>query len=103
MNTKIDTEVGEVVDSPANELLEVYLNAPQGPQAAIDRIIELEMRLEDLSRASEIAEYSGNYQMMRGFRESADLALVNKITIDRPIPTEPMKITVLTNGNDAAA
>jgi len=75
---------------------ENYLNAPTDMQDAIDRIMELEMRLEDLARASEIAEFSNNYQMIRGFRESAEAALENKITIDRPIPTESMKITVVT-------
>lgn len=76
---------------------EKYLNAPADLDSAITRIMEVEMRLEDLARACEIAEFSNNYQMLRGFREIAEESLVNKITIDRPIPEEKMKITIITN------
>lgn len=75
---------------------ENYLNAPTDMQDAIDRIMELEMRLEDLSRASEIVEITRQFELFEGFRRAADEALEKKITIDRPIPTEKMKITVVT-------
>jgi hypothetical protein len=75
---------------------ESYLNAPTDMQDAIDRIMELEMRLEDLARASEIVEITRQFELFEGFRKSAEEALEKKITIDRPIPTEKMKITVVT-------
>lgn len=76
---------------------ENYLNAPADLQDAIDRIIELELRLEDLARAVEIAEITGQLNLVEGFRRDAEATLEKKITIDRPIPTETMKITIVTN------
>lgn len=76
---------------------ETYLNAPADMQDAIDRIMELEMRLEDLARASEIVEITRQFELFEGFRRDAEAALEKKITIDRPIPTEKMKITIITN------
>jgi hypothetical protein len=76
---------------------ENYLNAPADMQDAIDRIMELEMRLEDLARASEIVEITRQFELFEGFRREAEAALEKKITIDRPIPTEKMKITIITN------
>ena len=74
-----------------------YLNAPTDMDAAIQRIMELEMRLEDLSRAAEIVEITRQFELFEGFRKAADEALVNKIVIDRPVPEEKMKITIVTN------
>jgi hypothetical protein len=75
---------------------ETYLNAPTDMQGAIDRIMELEMRLEDLSCATEIVEITRQFELLASFRREADSALETKITIDRPVPTEKMKITVVT-------
>lgn len=76
---------------------ENYLNAPTDMQDAIDRIMELEMRLEDLARAAEIVEITRQFELFEGFRKAADETLEKKITIDRPIPEEKMKITIVTN------
>ncbi len=76
---------------------EKYLNAPETLEQAIQRIMEVEMRLEDLARAVEIAEITGQLNMVEGFRREADECLKTKITIDRPLPTETMKITLITN------
>lgn len=76
---------------------EKYLNAPDDLESAIQRIMELEMRLEDLSRAAEIVEITRQFELFEGFRKAADEALVNKIVIDRPVPEEKMKITIVTN------
>lgn len=81
---------------------ETYLNAPTDMQGAIDRIMELEMRLEDLSRATEIVEITRQFELLASFRREADDALLSKITIDRPIPTDKMKITVITGEIDQA-
>jgi len=79
-----------------------YLNAPADMDAAIQRIMELEMRLEDLARAAEIVEITRQFELFEGFRKAAEDALVNKITIDRPIPEEKMKITIITNEKEKA-
>ncbi len=81
---------------------ENYLNAPADMDAAIERIMELEMRLEDLARAAEIVEITRQFELFEGFRQAADQALVNKITIDRPIPEEKMKITIITDEKEKA-
>lgn len=81
---------------------ENYLNAPSDMDAAIQRIMELEMRLEDLARAAEIVEITRQFELFEGFRKAAEEALVNKITIDRPIPEEKMKITIITNDKEKA-
>ena len=81
---------------------DTYLNAPPDLDAAIQRIMELEMRLEDLARAAEIVEITRQFELFEGFRRAADEALVNKITIDRPIPEEKMKITIVTNEKEKA-
>ena len=81
---------------------ENYLNAPADMQAAIDRIMELEMRLEDLARAVEISTITRQLEILEGFVASANETLVNKITIDRPIPEEKMKITIITDKKENA-
>ena len=79
---------------------ETYLNAPESLDAAIQRIMEVEMHLEDLARAVELAQITGQINLVEGFRLDAERCLVNKITIDRPLPTETMKITVITDNKD---
>ncbi len=81
---------------------EKFLNAPETLELAIQRIMEVEMRLEDLARAVEIAEITGQLNMVEGFRREADECLKTKITIDRPIPTETMKITLITNEKESS-
>lgn len=94
-------ELGEKLEG-VQLLKEKYLNAPADLQTAVERIMELEMRLEDLARAAEIAEITQNVGMIEGFRRDAEAALANKITIDRPVPQDKMKITILTNGKETA-
>lgn len=89
----------EVEENPV-QLREDYLNVPADMQAAVDRIMELEMRLEDLSRAAEIVEITRQFELFEGFRAAADDALKTKIEINRPIPEEKMKITIITNGEE---
>ena len=71
-----------------------YENLPETLEAAIDRIKTLEIALEDLSRASEIAQYSGQLEVMGSFREAADALLATKIKQAEADPTE-MKITIV--------
>lgn len=73
-----------------------YVNAPDTLEAAIERIMELEMRLEDLSRATEIAMITRQFDMVESFKASADLALETKITLDHGT-LEDFKLTVITD------
>jgi DNA-directed RNA polymerase subunit L len=88
-NTQVDEK-----DLPKVET--VYVNAPETLEAAIARIMELEMRLEDLARASEIAMITRQFDMMESFKTSADECLLTKITIDHP-SAEDFKLTVITD------
>jgi hypothetical protein len=85
--TQVDTK-----DLPQVET--VYNNAPEDLPGAIARIMELEMRLEDLSRASEIAMITRQFDMMESFKVSADESLVGKITIEQPT-AENFRLTVV--------
>ena len=74
-----------------------YHNAPEDVPSAIQRIMELEMRLEDLSRAVGIAQITRQFEILEGFKSQADECLQNKIVVEQP-DYGPMKITVLTDG-----
>ena len=90
------------VDLGPVEIRDTYINAPTDLDAAIERIMELEMRLEDLARAAEIVEITRQFELFEGFRKAAEQALVNKIVIDRPVPEEKMKITIITDEKEKA-
>ena len=81
---------------------EKLLNLPATLEEAIGRIRALETALDDLNRASEIAQYSGQFEILGSFRDVADEILVNKITVDHSEPTE-MNITIVTNEKEDAA
>lgn len=72
-----------------------FVNAPEDLDAAISRILETEMVLEDLVRALEIAQITGQFQLLDGFRERAEQLLSGKIQIEQP-DHGPIKIKVVT-------
>lgn len=74
-------------------------NAPQDYFNAVKRIMEIEMRLEDLARAAELAEITGQINMIESFRKQAEESLQNKMTIKRG-PTGDMNLTVVTGKLD---
>lgn len=74
-----------------------FHNAPEDIPSAIERIMQLEMRLEDLCRAVEIAQITRQFELLEGFKNQADECLQSKIVIEQP-DYGPMKITVLTDG-----
>jgi hypothetical protein len=78
------------------EPAEKLLNVPATLEEAIARLRAVETALDDLNRASEIAQYSGQFEVLTSFREVADAILVTKITVDHSAPTE-MNITIVTN------
>lgn len=71
-------------------------NAPETLEAAIERIMELEMKLEDLSRASEIASITRQFEILDSFKREADECLEKKIVIEQPNSGQDMKLTVIT-------
>jgi hypothetical protein len=78
------------------------INAPDNLELAIDRIMELEMRLEDLVRACEIATITRQIEMIDSFAQAAAESLKTKITIEQPT-AEDFKITVITDQQNAEA
>lgn len=85
-------------DLPAPEA--IFHNTPKTLESAIERIMELEMRLEDLARACEIVQITRQLELLEGFATSAVDCLVNKITIEQPT-AEDFKLTVITDKEDA--
>jgi hypothetical protein len=74
-------------------------NAPETLEAAIQRIMEAEMRLEDLARACEIASITRQLEIVEAFKTAADEYLQNKITINQP-DTGDIKLNVITGELD---
>lgn len=74
-------------------------NAPKDYFTAVKRVMEIEMRLEDLSRAAEIAAITGQMELITGFREAADASLATKMSIKREA-TGDMNLTVITGQLD---
>jgi hypothetical protein len=77
-----------------------YVNAPDELTDAVQRLLQVEMLLEDLSRAIEIASVMRNIDMLDSFKQSADTYLQGKIQIKQP-DNGPMKITIVTDDLDA--
>ena len=75
------TEVKEK-DLPAPEA--TYVNAPEDLVQARDRILAVEMALEDLARAVEIAQITGSWDILDTFRSTANEVLSTKIEIVQP-------------------
>ena len=73
-----------------------FINAPKDLDTAIERIMELEMRLEDLVRACEIATITRQIEMIDSFDSTANDTLAKKIIIDQPT-VEDLKLTVITD------
>ena len=73
-----------------------FINAPKDLDTAIERIMELEMRLEDLVRACEIATITRQIELIDSFASTANDTLANKIIIDQPT-VEDLKLTVITD------
>jgi len=84
---------------PEKELpdMEVKLvNAPENLEDAIKRILELEMRLEDLVRAAEIASITRQMEIIESFAQVANESLKTKIEMVQP-SAEDLKVTIITN------
>jgi hypothetical protein len=102
MTTPSNELLDDMRMSPEEEMEHIKnstLNAPKDYFAAVKRIMELEMRLEDLARASEIVEITRQFELFEGFRKAADESLENKMTIKRE-NTGDMNLTVVTGQLD---
>jgi hypothetical protein len=78
-----------------------YHGAPEDLEKAIDRILELELRLGDLHRAAEIAVVVRDMTLIEGQMPEAEKALENKIVVEYP-GAGHSPITVLTGTYDPA-
>ena len=90
MSSKETTQVSEKQLPPVRTQI---LNAPKTMEAAIQRIMAVEMALEDLARAAELSQITGNPDMMTSFIATANEALTNRITFEHL--TSDVKITVI--------
>ena len=72
----------------------IYHNSPETLEDAVQRLLKVEMLLEDLSRATEIASITRQFEILDGFKRSADEYLLGKITIEQPT-SEDLKLTVV--------
>lgn len=93
-NKDTTTEVSE--EELLKKYLPTYINAPEDLEQARDRILEIEMALEDLSRAVEIAQITRNFDMLDSFRSTADVILEKKILIVQPEQAD-LKLNVIEN------
>jgi hypothetical protein len=93
------TQVAEKDLPPAPEAK--FINAPETLEDAIKRLMEAEMRLEDLSRATEIAMITRQFDMVESFKASADEYLLTKVLFDQPT-AEDFKITIVTDKEEDA-
>lgn len=69
-------------DTQDLELPEIKLeNAPETLEAAIERIMRLETALDDLARATEIAQFSKQYHLANTYIEEAEELLKDRIIV----------------------
>jgi hypothetical protein len=78
-----------------------YHGAPADMDAAIERIIELELRLGDLHRAAEIATVVRDFTLIEGQMPEAEKSLETKIVVEYPNAGH-QPITVITGQYDPA-
>lgn len=98
LDEKITQEISDKLNGIQLPVPE-YKNAPADLESAIQHIMTLEMALEDLARAVEIATISRQFNLIEGFMSRANKLLVNKIIIEQPIDNE-FKLTIIENGID---
>lgn len=96
MSRETDTTMADPANMPGVPVAteDKLLNLPIDLETAIERIQALETALDDLNRASEIAEYSGQFEVLTSFRVVASELLTTKIQVDHSAPAE-MNITIV--------
>ena len=73
-----------------------YVGAPETLEAAIERIVELELRLGDLHRAAEIAVAVRDFTLIEGQMPEAEKSLEKKIVIEYPQSAGGPGLTIIT-------
>ena len=64
------------------------------------RLLRAEDLLQDLSRAVEIAQYSGQYNLVNGFCESANAHLQDRLERpDSSVTADQQRIVIVTGGD----
>ena len=64
------------------------------------RLLTAEDLLQDLCRAVEIAQYSGQYQLVDGFRQSSEAHLQDRlIRPDTSVTADQQRIVLVTGGD----
>jgi len=96
--SQVDT-TSENPDTPVM-IKPTYHNAPADLDAAIERILELELRLGDLHRAAEIAVAVRDFSLIEGQMPEAEKSLETKIVVEYPHMDQ--NITVITGQIDKA-
>lgn len=93
VNFNMDSTNVKESDIPA--LVPTYVNAPEDLDSAVQRILKAEMLMEDMARAAEIAQITGQWNILESFVSQANEYLAGKIQIEQP-DHGPMKIRVVT-------
>jgi len=99
LDTVLSLDSTKVDEQDIPELEPTYVNAPEDLEASIQRILKAEMILEDLVRAAEIAQASGQWYLMESFIQEATNYLLGKIRIEQP-DFGPIKLQVVTGTLD---
>lgn len=99
-----DTSVVDPANTPGTDHMmpEKLLNVPATLEDAVARIRALETALDDLNRASEIAQYSGQYAVTESFRAAATDLLATKIQVDHSDPVK-INLTIITESKESDA
>jgi hypothetical protein len=92
MTNQVDSTNAAPIDAEAEEKLKElmdavrpnYIGAPEDLDKAIERILELELRLGDLHRAAEIAVAVRDFTLLEGQMPAAETALETKIVVEYP-------------------
>ena len=71
-----------------------YHNAPETLEDAVQRLLKVEMLLEDLNRAAEIVEITRQFELFEGFRKAAEEYLTGKVQIEQPDMSD-LKLNVI--------
>ena len=95
------SQVNTTTENPeeSKAIKPIYHNAPEDLEKAIERIIELELRLGDLHRAAEIAVAVRDMTLIEGQMPEAEKALETKIVVEYP-GAGHAPITVITGTYD---
>ena len=103
MEKTLNDQITDVIGDKLDDIqlpVPTLVNAPADLDSAVSRIQELETALDDLSRAMEIALITKQFDLVNGFRDSAEEILQTKIIVEHP-NLGPMKIAIVESEKNA--